>query len=102
MPGIGLDIDGAIQQAPQSVRQSISAAPGGLAEVKRDNISSHDSPPEQSRFPANLYTHRFSSRAINGYPMALKRSKQAHYRDSMHETSPFPSLHAPFAPVPLS
>ncbi|GJK51881.1 hypothetical protein TUM17560_42580 [Serratia marcescens] len=30
MPGIGLDIDGAIQQAPQSLRQSISATPGGL------------------------------------------------------------------------
>jgi len=45
MPGIGLDIEGAIQQAPQSARQSISKSPGGLAELKRDNISSAHSPP---------------------------------------------------------
>jgi len=45
MPGIGLDIEGAIQQAPQSVRQSISESPGGLAELKRDNISRAHRPP---------------------------------------------------------
>ncbi|WP_245956758.1 hypothetical protein [Edaphovirga cremea] len=29
IPGMGLDIEGAMQQAPQSVRQSISSAPVG-------------------------------------------------------------------------
>ncbi len=35
MPGIGLDIDGAIQQAPQSLRQSITLLTVGWGEARQ-------------------------------------------------------------------
>jgi hypothetical protein len=54
MPGIGLEIDGAMQQAPQSGRQSISASPGGVAELKPDNSSTPSLPPAESYSDRNL------------------------------------------------
>lgn len=68
MPGIGLDIDGAIQQAPQSLRQSISATPVGWGK-KRDNSSRVRWPPAES-LPLAIFTlivlrHRFHLWRIN-------------------------------------
>jgi hypothetical protein len=102
MPGIGLDIEGAIQQAPQSARQSISESLGGLAEVKRDNISSAHPPPAESGF-ADQSLHRplITAKRLHSC-RANTRLKSPYSHRLMHETSIFTALHAPTAPVPLS
>jgi hypothetical protein len=102
MPGIGLDIEGAIQQAPQSARQSISESLGGLAELKRDNISSALPPPAESGFAAQTLHRPFLT--IDGFRScrAKTRFKSPSSHRLMHETSILTALHASTSHVPLS
>jgi hypothetical protein len=102
MPGIGLDIEGAIQQAPQSARQSISESLGGLAELKRDNISSAHPPPAESGFAAqSLHRPFLTIDGLHSY-RAKTRFKSPWPHRLMHETSILTALHAQTTHVPLS
>jgi len=57
MPGMGLEIDGAMQQAPQLLRQSISTS--NRLYVRRDNNSRPCTPPDKY-FPFATFWLRLS------------------------------------------
>jgi hypothetical protein len=102
MPGIGLDIDGAIQQAPQSLRQSISATPGGLGK-RSATIAAARGGCQQNPCGSAIFTH-FSRRLGAGLfsHVANKRPKHLILKINTRETCNPPALHASYTHVPLS